>query len=120
MNRKLVDYILWGKRISVFIILLFVSGILIGAALPNKAYISKEDNYMDVYADNVCVDPANGFYDVAYETQPLLTGPPDLPPDPGQTVPIGDYIPLLLFGMLYGIIKMRKINFLLIYSKERG
>lgn len=105
-----------GEIYKIFILSIFIYGcnIVFAASLPIKPYVSttnEEQLYADYSANNFGneINPANGYYDVSYEIAPLLQGPPDLPPDPG-TVPLGDWIPLLLFAVVYGLVKRKRFK----------
>ncbi len=100
-------------RALLFLLFICVTHIMSAASLPASSYVTSNANNVYAYI-KASPSPCDGYYSIEREMQPMLMGPPELPPDPGA-VPVGDWIPLMLFALVYGMLKIKIFKF---YKKE--
>lgn len=96
-------------RIFILFILFYTGNTLFGSSLPTKAFVSSFYNEEIVYIQEQSPNPADGYYDIRNEPEPLLCAPPILPPDPGEEVPVGDCLPVVIFVIVYITCKLQQI-----------
>lgn len=70
------------------------------ASYPSTSYVSTNVEQVADADVQEQISPFSSF--------PMLGGAPELPPDPGAEVPVGDYYPLILISLLYASFKLHK------------
>lgn len=88
------------KLALILLTLLLLHKLTYAVTYPSSPYISKAE-----YSEEEMLNPES---EADVQQDPMLGGPPILPPDPGE-MPIGDWYPLIAFAALYVIYKGRKV-----------